>query len=156
MPVRPTLLIREERVYVTDNEGTLSKRHSCSRFATPSDSNDQEYATILERRQSQVYVHYVNQDKRLDEWVDEADCRPADDVLEGNATASQNQKRRTPAFSRPGSSRPGSYSDDALLPQEEDGPPITEEELDIKHHKQITAQRNFETVHFGKYQIKTW
>lgn len=111
-----------------------------------------EYATVLERRQGQAYVHYINQDKRLDEWVDEADCRPADDVLEENATVQRTRRRRTtPMFSRQ-----GSYSDDAQPLHEEDGPPVTEEEIDIKHHKQITAQRNFETVHFGKYQIKTW
>ncbi|KAG6331645.1 hypothetical protein ID866_7446, partial [Astraeus odoratus] len=35
-------------------------------------------------------------------------------------------------------------------------PPMTEEELDIQHHKQITAQRNFDKVNFGRWQIKTW
>lgn len=33
---------------------------------------------------------------------------------------------------------------------------MTEEELDIQQHKQITAQRNFDRVNFGKWQIKTW
>lgn len=35
-------------------------------------------------------------------------------------------------------------------------PLMTEEELDIQQHKQITAQRNFDRVNFGKWQIKTW
>jgi len=35
-------------------------------------------------------------------------------------------------------------------------PLMTEEELDIQQHKQITAQRNFDKVNFGKWQIKTW
>jgi histone acetyltransferase MYST1 len=30
------------------------------------------------------------------------------------------------------------------------------EEYDIQHHKQITAQKNFEMVNFGKWQMKTW
>ncbi|PCH33078.1 acyl-CoA N-acyltransferase [Wolfiporia cocos MD-104 SS10] len=34
--------------------------------------------------------------------------------------------------------------------------PITEEEYDIQHHKQITARRNFDKVVFGQWQIKTW
>ena len=34
--------------------------------------------------------------------------------------------------------------------------PMTEEELDIEQHKQITSQRNFDKVNFGKWQIKTW
>ncbi|KAI0321443.1 acyl-CoA N-acyltransferase [Amylostereum chailletii] len=33
---------------------------------------------------------------------------------------------------------------------------MTEEEYDIQHHKQITAKRNFDTVVFGEWQIKTW
>lgn len=33
---------------------------------------------------------------------------------------------------------------------------MTEEDYDIQHHKQITAQRNFDMVNFGDWQIKTW
>lgn len=33
---------------------------------------------------------------------------------------------------------------------------MTEEEFDIKHHKQITAKRNFDKVNFGQWRIKTW
>ncbi|KXN86154.1 putative MYST-like histone acetyltransferase 1 [Leucoagaricus sp. SymC.cos] len=106
-----------------------------------------EYATILERQNGQVYVHYTDQDKRLDEWVDEVDCTPVDNVPEEGDSNSRKRKRRSPF-----SSRPSSYSEDF----QEDDPPVTGEDLDIKQHKQITAQRNFETVHFGNYQIKTW
>ncbi|KAG6819788.1 hypothetical protein H0H93_008639, partial [Arthromyces matolae] len=45
-------------------------------------------------------------------------------------------------------------------PEPEAGTPtqitMTEEEYDIEHHKQITAQRNFEYVYFGEWQVKTW
>lgn len=34
--------------------------------------------------------------------------------------------------------------------------PMTEEEYDIEHHKQITSQRNFDHVYFGDWQIKIW
>ena len=107
-----------------------------------------EYATILERREGQVYVHYVNQDKRLDEWVDETDCEPVDKDSERDAPTSRKRKRRV--FE---SSRPVSCDTQLALGGE---PSIIIEDLDLKQHKQITAQRNFETVHFGNYQIKTW
>lgn len=131
--VRAASSAHEARVYVAGKDGAL------------------KYATILERRRGQLYVHYVNQDKRLDEWVDEEDCRPADEDPEASVSTSRKRKRRSPE-----SSRPSSYSDDTQLVQEEEPPLLTEEDLDVKHHKQITAQRNFEIVHFGEYQIKTW
>jgi histone acetyltransferase MYST1 len=63
---------------------------------------------------------------------------------------SRKRKRHTST-----SSGLGSHSDETPPPHEEDVP-LTEEELDLQQHKQITAQRNFETVHFGNWQIKTW
>lgn len=33
---------------------------------------------------------------------------------------------------------------------------MTEEDFDIEHHKKITAQRNFDKVYFGDWEIKTW
>jgi len=105
-----------------------------------------EYASILQRREGQVYVHYIDQDKRLDEWVDETDCKPVDKDTEKNVPTSRKRKRRTLEPSRP------SLCDIQLAPDRE----LSAEDLDIKQHKQITAQRNFETVHFGNYQIKTW
>ncbi len=33
---------------------------------------------------------------------------------------------------------------------------MTEEDFDFEHHQQITAQRNFDKVNFGHWQIKTW
>ena len=38
----------------------------------------------------------------------------------------------------------------------DEGVSMTEEEYDIQHHKQITAQRNFDKVYFAHFQIKTW
>ena len=105
-----------------------------------------EYASILQRREGQVYVHYIDQDKRLDEWVDETDCKAVDKDMEKNVPTSRKRKRRMLESSRP------SLCDIQLAPDRE----LSAEDLDIKQHKQITAQRNFETVHFGNYQIKTW
>ncbi|KAL4069067.1 acyl-CoA N-acyltransferase [Scleroderma yunnanense] len=50
----------------------------------------------------------------------------------------------------------GNTSDDGPSGGDDRHPPMTEEDLDIQHHKQITAQRNFDKVNFGKWQIKTW
>ncbi len=54
-----------------------------------------EQAHVLERHGDEVYVHYVNTDKRLDEWVAQRDVRPAGaheaDVA---ATSSASRKRK--------------------------------------------------------------
>lgn len=33
---------------------------------------------------------------------------------------------------------------------------MTEEDFDVENYKQMTAQRNFDKVNFGQWQIKTW
>ena len=33
---------------------------------------------------------------------------------------------------------------------------LTEEDIDIREHRKITAKRNFDKVNFGRWQIKTW
>ena len=125
-------------------------------------------AHVLDRHDDEVYVHYVNTDKRLDEWVSESSVRPAGqhEAAAGGATngVSRKRKRGSPgdASARRGSS---SRSDAGSAPPP--GPSesasragaagsITEEEFDIAHQKQITAKRNFEKVIFGRWQIRTW
>ncbi|KAF9007906.1 acyl-CoA N-acyltransferase [Cyathus striatus] len=118
-------------------------------------------AHILDRRANEVYVHYIGLDKRLDEWISESDCRPASrqDSLEPHVAASGaegtvNRKRKrglTPTGHSPTPSTP--YDLEGL---HEDVVVMTEEDYDIQHHKQITAKRNFDWVHFGEWKIKTW
>lgn len=33
---------------------------------------------------------------------------------------------------------------------------LGEEEYDLRHHRRITARRNFDKVNFGDYQMRTW
>ncbi|KAF7377728.1 Histone acetyltransferase [Mycena sanguinolenta] len=112
----------------------------------------EQQAQILNRRQDQVYVHYVNQDKRMDEWIPEADFMPS-------ATDPHHLRKRKRSQPGEGDSD-GELTPDAELSAEENGVErtmvISEEDYDFEHHKQITAQRNFDKVHFGKWLIRTW
>ncbi|KAI1790468.1 acyl-CoA N-acyltransferase [Ganoderma leucocontextum] len=138
-------------------------------------------AHVLERHGGEVYVHYVNTDKRLDEWVAERDVRPAGaHEADGAASSGASRKRKRGSASASGNgegsmSRRGSPSSrtgrDSRLgsgsgsaqPEMQNADAgrasasvITEEEYDIEHHKQITAKRNFDKVIFGRWEIKTW
>ncbi|KAI0089918.1 acyl-CoA N-acyltransferase [Irpex rosettiformis] len=111
------------------------------------------HAFILERRPDEVYVHYANTDKRLDEWVLESSVRLADvkgsvseSHLRTNGAAVAKKRKRS-------ISPVGQGTDDEETAREVK---MSEEEYDIEHHKQITAKRNFDKVNFGKWQIKTW
>jgi hypothetical protein len=103
----------------------------------PGTEGNQELAHILQRRSDgQVYVHYDGLDKRLDEWIPVASLKPVDPFA-------RKRKRDTP-------------SPTPTEPETQPEPIMTEEEFDIKHHKQITAKRNFDKVNFGQWRIKTW
>ncbi|KAF8201047.1 acyl-CoA N-acyltransferase [Mycena galopus ATCC 62051] len=110
----------------------------------------EQQAQILSRRQDQVYVHYVNQDKRMDEWIPEVDFMPS-------ATDSHHSRKRK--RSQQGDSDDESIPDGELWVEEngvERTMVVSEEDYDFEHHKQITAQRNFDKVHFGEWLIRTW
>ncbi|KAI0358830.1 acyl-CoA N-acyltransferase [Trametes cingulata] len=117
---------------------------------------------ILERQGEDVYVHYVNTDKRLDEWVPARDVRPAGDHEVDMASNGTSRKRKRGPVEAEGSTRrsgspsqPGADAGSVKL-EDTGTAAITEEEYDIQHHKQITAKRNFDKVIFGRWQIKTW
>jgi histone acetyltransferase MYST1 len=109
-----------------------------------------EQAQILQRRQGQIYVHYVNQDKRMDEWIPEVDFMPS----ATDTHHSRKRKRSSQHDSDEGSPTPDEFS------AEENGVErtmvVSEEDYDFEHHKQITAQRNFDKVQFGDWLIRTW
>ena len=125
-------------------------------------------AHVLDRHEEEVYVHYVNSDKRLDEWVPESCVRPAGTHEAEGSSNGTTRKRKRPSpvgqSARRGSSvrsEGGAGSGSALLDGAEaasraNASVITEEEFDIAHQKQITAKRNFEKVIFGRWQIRTW
>lgn len=92
----------------------------------------------------------------------------SNDQPETSSTAgrpAKKRKRTTPSVSRPRTTSPAGESPlDAENGSDENGVQgrdpgevvMTEEDFDIQHHKQITAHRNFDKVHFGDWQIKTW
>jgi hypothetical protein len=168
-----------------------------------------ELACVLNRHDNSAYVHYLNQDKRLDEWVREANIRLADAQHQGThqlqhpstlgplvASDVRKRKRRkvdgqgvplvgaeagaatgVESSLLPGIGEEGSASasgtpepsmgleelEHGILGIDEEAAvfgesmiPMTEEEYDILHHKQIGARRNFEKVYFGQWEIRTW
>jgi hypothetical protein len=110
-------------------------------------------------------VHYLNTDKRLDEWVPDSACIEARQEAQAQAVHKRRVSLRSAGRStsvspaRPPTPGPSSSRQttgpDMTLPLAEP-PTMTEEDFDIHHHKQITAQRNFDKVNFGKWQMKTW
>ncbi|GJE92006.1 acyl-CoA N-acyltransferase [Phanerochaete sordida] len=134
----------------------------------------EQQAHILERRPGEVYVHYDNTDKRMDEWVSESLVKPTTNPEQAGSVAASHasnggsngtRKKRKRAQS---SNEPSSGAGTPHPPQQEPTPraadgaeegktiKMSEEEYDIEHHKQITARRNFDRVIFGKWSIRTW
>ncbi|OJT12859.1 Histone acetyltransferase KAT8 [Trametes pubescens] len=124
----------------------------------------EQQAHVLERNEEDVYVHYVNTDKRLDEWVAARDVRPAAGGHEADVVSNgAGRKRKRGSIAGEGSrrtsspSKPDAGAGTPQVKEEQDAAaPITEEEYDIEHRQQITAKRNFDKVIFGRWQIKTW
>ncbi|OSD05690.1 acyl-CoA N-acyltransferase [Trametes coccinea BRFM310] len=126
----------------------------------------EQQAHVLERHGDDVYVHYVNTDKRMDEWVSQRDVKPAathEAEAASNGISGRKRKRESvegelaklpngsPSHSETKPQHAGSAQ-----PEDSGAAVVTEEEYDIQHHKQITAKRNFDKVVFGRWQIKTW
>jgi histone acetyltransferase MYST1 len=123
-----------------------------------------EHAHILQRREGEVYVHYVALDKRMDEWVSEEAVKPVEEGMEVSSSShrANGRKRKRDEANYLESSSPARYRsvdfavDDDYLVETQGEVSMTEEDFDIQHHKQITAQRNFDKVNFGHWQMKTW
>lgn len=112
-------------------------------------------------------MHYVNKDKRLDEWISESDFRLTDtteddrgeiEIQPGTSMAGTRKRKRerTPSAAISISPDRENMSPAAGPSLSVDEVVMTEEDFDIQHHKQITAQRNFDKVIFNQWQIKTW
>jgi hypothetical protein len=120
-------------------------------------------ANILQRRpnEGEVYVHYTNMDKRMDEWISESFVRDmADSQADNRSGTARKRKRRG---SRPGTLSPAMQSSTSTFSTVPDPSTngveevtMTEEDYDIEHHKKISRMRNFDKVNFGEWQIKTW
>lgn len=104
-------------------------------------------------------MHYLNADKRLDEWLPQSALRPSESheaAMESSVNA--RKRKRGPTGEENSASRAASpeHSDVLTGSVGPEAQTITEEEYDIQHHKQITAKRNFDKVIFGRWEIKTW
>lgn len=126
----------------------------------------QEHANVLQRRKGEIYVHYFNTDKRLDEWVPEQTVQLLQEQPEAsssntNVANGRKRKRKQQHSSHVGSSSPVRQTSVETAVEEPELPPaedvqMTEEEFDIQQQKRISAQRNYDKVNFGIWQIKTW
>jgi hypothetical protein len=89
-------------------------------------------------------------DKRMDEWVPEEDCR----MKEPTPQPPPKKKRGRPPKPAPPPPQPATPS------VEENGASMevlmTEQDFDLQHHKQLTAQRNFDIVIFEKWKLRPW
>jgi Ca2+-dependent lipid-binding protein len=127
-----------------------------------------------------AYVHYLNTDKRLDEWVSDEFIRPTTEheakvAIMGPSSSSTNgiQTRKRKRDSNAAQSSPTSRrvsnaaTTQPTTTREEDASngaetqptqprEITEEEYDIQQHRKLFSKRNFDRVVFGQWQIKTW
>jgi histone acetyltransferase HTATIP/histone acetyltransferase MYST1 len=143
-------------------------------------------AVVLQHNDHQYYVHYVGMDKRMDEWVDEqlvTEDTPATTPMSTNngagaggssvsvaGTRGRKRKRKS-VVSNGVAKQPRQGSGEGVVNGQEiargreiasvaaaatPSAPLTEEELDMREHRQITATRNFDKVNFGQWQIKTW
>ncbi|EJD55240.1 hypothetical protein AURDEDRAFT_179022 [Auricularia subglabra TFB-10046 SS5] len=130
-------------------------------------------ATLLQRRPGEVYVHYANTDKRLDEWVPEAAVRPAEPhEVEQPVLRGRKRKRAgsVPPHAFATSTRAQSvapngapYSIDAPDDELEPGPAdayagqdADSDDSDVNEHRLITSKRNFDKVIYGQYIMRTW
>ncbi|KAI0271707.1 acyl-CoA N-acyltransferase [Gloeopeniophorella convolvens] len=99
-------------------------------------------AHVLERRASEVFVHYLGTDKRLDEWVPTAAVHTgssppptkANSSTTSRVNGSTRKRRRSP-------SPPPAPQPPAPLPSAATS---------------AAARRNFDKVNFGHWQIRTW
>jgi len=139
-----------------------------------------ESAHVIESDESgHAYVHYLNTDKRLDEWVSEELIRPATEHEAGttvmgppssstNGIQTRKRKRGSDAAQPSSSTRrvSNTASTQPEIPTEEipngagtqstQPRELTEEEYDIQQHRKLFSKRNFDKVVFGQWQIKTW
>ena len=119
---------------------------------------------MLQRREGEVYVHYINTDKRMDEWVPEESCRRDGDAAQLPQAEFTNRKRkrkRDVNFNLQPSVLNG-FALRGVYGENNKGSPMpteivmTEEDFDLQHHQQLRAQRNFDVVIFDVWKIKPW
>lgn len=118
-------------------------------------------------------MHYVNLDKRMDEWLPgdaihrahEAPPSPPPRKRKRSSSSRLERRRASTSQSSPldiahtagtSGTMNGHDANSGGREAAVEEMVITEEDFDIRHHNKITAQRNFDKVNFGMWQIKTW
>ena len=127
-----------------------------SRIMASSSFDDQEHpAEIIERRQEkkswQYYVHYIDFDKRLDEWI------PASRVgrLDGAIARAPSVKLSEGSDQKMTRRLKRQFEEiNHVSPAVEDLPPI-DQHLE-KEHQEKTKVKNIQVVELGRYEIDTW
>lgn len=90
----------------------------------------------------EFYVHYIDYDRRLDEWVtiDRIDCTS----LVGESPSNNKNKKAKRKF--------GSSGDDDVKHEDKLNMAATIE----KEHEEITRVKNIQSIIFGRYDMATW
>ncbi|KAF7324764.1 Histone acetyltransferase [Mycena kentingensis (nom. inval.)] len=108
-----------------------------------------ELATVLQTRESpngsgtELYVHFVNHDKRMDKWIPEEEFTPL--------PADASRKRKHGDLDGP-----DPEYEFETIEQGQRTVTMTEEEYDLEYHKKMKRQRNIDKVYFGQWAIRTW
>ncbi|KAF8588449.1 acyl-CoA N-acyltransferase [Ramaria rubella] len=145
----PDLTPEDKNVYIVTNPKTAAKRQ----------------AQILQRRAGgEAYVHFLNTDRRLDEWVPESQLRVAEphEITKPIEIRGKKRKRMPSHYlGSPSTSQNGAHagSQDGVGHSGRSATPAaseSEEDSDTGEHLRLTAKRNFDRVNFGHWQIKTW
>jgi hypothetical protein len=128
--------------------GNADRKSSPCTTPNPKTKTSTGKAHVLDRRQNEVFVHYIGTDKRLDEWV------PADNVRACTPTRNAASSGRE-ATSSP---RPNGVGPRKRRRMESPTNTHDRDETEVPPVLSTTAstRRNFDKVNFGSWQIKTW
>ena len=135
-------------VHNVSTTGNVDRKSSSCTTPTPQTKTSTGKAHVLDRRQNEVFVHYIGTDKRLDEWV------PADNVRActppRNATSSGREATSSPHPNGTGT-RKRRRMESPTNTHDQDAT-----QLPPALPTTASARRNFDKVNFGSWQIKTW
>ncbi|KAE9397255.1 acyl-CoA N-acyltransferase [Gymnopus androsaceus JB14] len=109
-----------------------------------------------------VYVHYVNLEKRNDEWLPKSLLHPmpSTSALPNGATVPSRKRKRQSKGSASASRSQSVESEDAWKSDDVNGKAtkimtMTKRNTILKHHKKLYSRRNFDQVYIGEWLIKT-
>ncbi|CAH8504574.1 unnamed protein product [Heterobilharzia americana] len=116
-------------------------------------------AAVIESRANgdgnkEYYVHYCNQDRRLDEWViaGRIDCSEKLKIAESNDRLTADSVELDVWFTR---NRKRKLKETAKLLQEGDSIDSATQKLELEH-QEFTRVKFIDQIQFGKYEIDTW